>query len=550
MNSILSAVSLNHGPASEWPVIESFEISASDASDLLSDESRMSGSVERVFLPRSERELAAVMRSASLAGIPVTLSSCRTGITGGAVPAGGWLVGFSRMQAITGLTFDAKTDEFRLRCMPGVSLESVIAALDRLEFPEAELWPEADRAALRLLGEKGPYVFPPDPTERTAGLGGMAACNASGARTLYYGPTRDYVTGLRMILADGLLLVLKRGERHAAPDGAFSLALPGGSKRNGKIPGRPAPAVKNAAGYYSKTGMDLLDLFIGSEGTLTAYSEIEIRLVKQPENILGVLGFFPSEVEALAFVRAARGDGVVELSLPDRPMALEYFDFRSLDLLRDEKLAQGAGSAIPAIPEGAHTAVYVELPLNDAGDEAMEQAGEALIMLLESFGSNSDTAWTAFTGEEAERLKSFRHALPETVNRRVGARAASCPGLTKLGTDFAVPDARLEELVALYRSLLDQAGFEYVIFGHIGNNHLHVNILPRDMAEYERGKAVYVQIARQVVEWGGTVSAEHGIGKLKKPLLRLMVGDDGIAEMLAVKKVFDPDCLLNRGNLF
>ncbi len=550
MSNILLAFSVENTSPLDLESLDSLEIQPSEAADFLLDESRMQGLAERVFLPRSERELAAVLRSASGLGIPVTLSSCRTGITGGAVPLGGWLISFRSMQEITGLSFDEGCREFHLKCMPGASLENIMGALEKMEFPGEPTWPEPDRAAFRLLKGEGPHIFPPDPTERTAGLGGMVACNASGARTLFYGPTRDYVTGLRMVLVDGSVLALRRGEQHAASDGMFQLVLPDGTIRTGRIPRFAAPGVKNAAGYYSTEGMDLLDLFIGSEGTLAAFSEIEVRLVKMPETILGVVGFFPSEVNALAFVRAARGAGRGESALPERPMALEFFDFRSLDILREEKTAQGAGSVIPALPVGAHTAVYVELAVHNGDDARVENAGEALLTLLESCGSSSETAWTAFTNEESERLKAFRHALPEAVNRRVAARTAAYPGLTKLGTDFAVPDGRLEDMIALYRSKLDQAGFEYVIFGHIGNNHLHVNILPRDMAEYEKGKALYLDLARQIVEWGGTVSAEHGIGKLKKALLRLMAGDSGIAEMAAVKEVFDPACLLNRGNLF
>jgi D-lactate dehydrogenase (cytochrome) len=91
---------------------------------------------------------------------------------------------------------------------------------------------------------------------------------------------------------------------------------------------------------------------------------------------------------------------------------------------------------------------------------------------------------------------------------------------------------------------------EYVIFGHIGNNHVHVNIIPKDMAEYDKGKALYLTWAREVIRRGGSVSAEHGIGKLKIALLREMYGDAGIAAMRAVKASFDPEGLLNRGNLF
>jgi D-lactate dehydrogenase (cytochrome) len=102
----------------------------------------------------------------------------------------------------------------------------------------------------------------------------------------------------------------------------------------------------------------------------------------------------------------------------------------------------------------------------------------------------------------------------------------------------------------MYRAGLAAEGLEAVIFGHIGNNHVHVNILPRTLQEYNAGKDLYLRWARQVVALGGTVSAEHGIGKFKVAMLREMFGDQGIHEMREVKRLFDPEGKLNRGNLF
>ena len=104
--------------------------------------------------------------------------------------------------------------------------------------------------------------------------------------------------------------------------------------------------------------------------------------------------------------------------------------------------------------------------------------------------------------------------------------------------------------MAMYQEDLQSAGLDSVIFGHIGNNHVHVNILPRSMAEYDRGKALYQSWARRIVEMGGSVSAEHGIGRLKTPLLALMFGIAGVEQMRALKLLFDPGMMLNPGVLF
>lgn len=525
------------------------ETAPESAASYLTDESRLVGRAERLYFPRTEGELTAVLQATDRAKVSVTLSGARTGITGGAVPLGGWLVSLDKMTRILGLRYDAGQKRFHLRCQPGLTLEALDKVLEKKTFPDEASWPTEDRQALEAFRRSGAWMFPPDPTERSATLGGMTACNASGARTLFYGSTRNYISCLRIALADGSVLDLRRGECCADDQGRFQLRLPDGAMREGTIPGYPMPAIKNAAGYFSKPGMDLLDLFIGSEGTLGIFTEIEIQLVPTPEMILGVIGFFPAESEALTFVRRARGEagGAAKPDLPSRPLALEYFDSHALNLLRDQKQKVGLSSPIPALPPEAGAAVYIELA---ATDNSMEPAAEALLALLDACGSRSDSAWTATTPEETERLKAFRHALPEAVNQRIGERAAAHPGLTKLGTDFAVPDEALDKLLAAYHQLLEAERLEYVIFGHVGNNHVHVNILPRDLAEYRRGKELYLELARRALGWGGTVSAEHGIGKLKKPLLQLMYGEAGIAAMRAVKRVFDPAGRLNPGNMF
>ncbi len=520
-----------------------------DAAAYLSDESRLPGCADKIFFPRSEADVVAILRSAGEEGKKITLSGGRTGITGGAVPDGGWLVSAEKMNSVLGLRHDPARDMFFIRCQPGITLDALNKMIARKEFPSEADWPGQDKAALEIFRKSGEWRFASDPTEASATIGGIVACNASGARTFHYGATRNHVSALRLVLAGGYLLDIRRGESFAAADGSFTLVLPDGRERPGKIPDYKMPVVKNAAGYFAEPGMDLLDLFIGAEGTLGIITEVELALVKPPETILGVIGFFPAEENALDFVRAARGEKAGRDCQPlgKRPLAVEYFDFRALDLLRAQKKKVGPSSEIPALPETAHTAVYIELPATEAD---LEKQAEELLALLEECGSSADTAWTATSPEETEKLKKFRHALPEAINQLIGERVISAPGLTKLGTDFAVPDQFLAEMFRLYRQTLDATKLEYVIFGHIGNNHVHINILPKNMDEYKKGKELYLQLARTVVKWGGTVSGEHGIGKLKKNFLVLMFGEEGVEEMRRVKRVFDPEGRINPGNMF
>ncbi len=516
---------------------------------LLSDESKLTGHAARLSFPTTEQELVAILKTAQQAKMPITLSGARTGITGGAVPDGGWLVSFNKMNRCLDLKPAKDGRGFILTCQPGLTLEELNKALETRNFPGSENWPRAGLETLEKLRSSPTHFFPPDPTERSASIGGMIACNASGARTLRYGATRKYIERLRVVLASGHTVDITRGSIFAAADGAFELATPFGEIHAAKIQNHRAPNVKNAAGFFMESGMDMLDLFIGAEGALGIVTQADLRLLQAPQAILAVIAFFPTEQDAINFVEAARR-GLNAANIPEdeqHPLALEYFDPRSLALLREQKIKIGPSSPIPDIPPDPCAAVYVELATTESSSDS---AAEALLELLAEFNSDPDTAWCATTNAENEKLKAFRHALPESINQRIGERAARFPGLTKLGTDFAVPDAALRDIMAAYHSVLIPAGLEYLIFGHIGNNHVHVNILPRNMDEYALGKKLYIELAARALALGGTVSAEHGIGKLKKNMLFLMYGEDGINRMRQIKRLFDPLNMLNPKNLF
>lgn len=504
--------------------------------EYLRDESRRSGRADSLSFVRSEDEIREVLASRC----PVTTQGARTGITGGAVPDGGHILNLSRMSAVTGFRYEPARDEFVVTVQPGLSLGELRKYLGTGDF-DRSLWsPESCAAWERYRG--GPaYFFPPDPTETSASIGGMVACNASGALSFRYGPTRAYVEGLRVVLADGSVLALRRGSQKATGR-VFSVRTESGRLVEGTLPDYVMPAGKNAAGLYCEDNMDLLDLFIGSEGTLGVFSEIELRLIRAPDCRWGVMVFLPSDESTTQFVEAVR-----MLPPPVRPVAIEYFDSHSLNLLRRQKALHASFAAVPELPVAFHSALYLEYH----GDEGqVSEAVEAIPALIVAARGSGENTWIADTARELERFKQFRHAVPEAVNLVIDERRKTESELTKLGTDMAVQHTALAELLDMYRTDLAAAGLEYVIFGHIGNNHVHVNILPRSIQDYQRGKALYLDWARRIIALGGTVSAEHGIGKFKVALLREMVGDQGMVQMREVKRVFDPDGLLNVGNLF
>jgi D-lactate dehydrogenase (cytochrome) len=483
-----------------------------DLVEYLRDESRYTGWAESISFPASEKEVKEHLAEARALGRSVTIQGARTGITGGAVPEGGHVLNLSRM---TGVEFLQRDRNPVVRVEPGLSLNEL-------------------RTLVREHTAAG-YFFPPDPTETSASLGGMISCNASGACSFAYGPTRRYVDKLRVVLADGSAIEVSRGEDRARGR-RFEILSDCRAMVSGELPCYPVPSVKNAAGYWVGEDQDLVDLFIAAEGTLGVITRADLILVPSPAAQLAVLAFLPGDEAAVELVQAIRGSGAV---------AIEFFDRRALSLLR----SAGAGAPVPLpdLPPERASAVYVEY---HGAESHLEQSLLELSDCIEKLGGSAEDAWLASGDREMARLKKFRHAVPEAVNRLVADRQKTEPSLTKLGSDLAVSDAHLKRIMGLYREGLEKAGLSYVIFGHIGNNHLHVNILPRNRREYETGRELYATWASEVVQLGGTVSAEHGIGKLKRDLLRQMYGDAGIAQMKALKTKFDPSNFLNPGNLF
>jgi FAD/FMN-containing dehydrogenase len=346
--------------------------------------------------------------------------------------------------------------------------------------------------------EAGGAFFPPDPTSRhECSMGGAIACNASGSRTFKYGPMRPWVESVEAVLADGTVVTADR-----------TTALPWA------VPAWKQPAVKTAAGLYPAT--NLLDLLIGSEGLLGVVTRATLRLTTLPANVLTMLVFLPTRESLLQFLPAARALG---------PRCIESFDRQALELIRGR---------VPEVPS-ADCAILLEI----------EHEGEAPIEpwfdLLTDVGALLDDTIVVTDDSGRVRLHAVRHALPASVNELLIQN-----GVQKVGTDFAVPHDRLGELLALY----DAVPMRSVCFGHIGDSHLHKNLLPANQAELAEARALYFDLARAAVAMGGTVSGEHGIGRLKKAHLALMVSPAVLEGWRELKRQVDPGGILGRGVMF
>ncbi len=308
--------------------------------------------------------------------------------------------------------------------------------------------------------------------------------------------------------------------------------------------------IKSTAGYFIRPDMDMIDLFIGAEGTLGVITQLEIRLLRSPQFVCGVTTFMPDEEKALDLVRALRGEKVLKDKPPFiyRPTAIEFFNHNALMLLKEAQKTLPAFAQIQPLGGFDHTAVYTEF--SGGTEEELWTVLQSLGQLISDLGGDPEHTWVANNPRDMEKLHFFRHSCPECVNLQIDVRRKKDSRITKLGTDMAVPDTHLKEVMALYNRDIQKSGLEAVIFGHIGNNHLHVNIIPRDMDDYDLGKRLYKEWAREIVQMGGTVSAEHGVGKLKVPFLQQMYDTAQFAQMRALKKLFDPNGLFNRNNIF
>ncbi len=458
--------------------------SATDPAQYLEDASGQRGTADRAFAPADISALCEILREASASQTPITIAGARTGLTAGAVPQGGWVVSLERFN--------------RLSIRSGSAVAGAGVSLRQIQREAAST----------------NQFFPPDPTETLASLGGAISNNASGSRSFRYGPIRRHVLALQVVLTDGRILNVARGDKVDFPTAVVPLPN----------------TTKHSAGYYLRPDLDWVDLFIGSEGTLGIVTEAEVRLLPAPAALLAGVVFFEHDNAALAAVRAWRPIEGLRM--------LEYMDAGSLNLLRMK---------YPEIPLGARAALLVEQELSPRpGQEPAEsQAADFWSDQLTAY-SGFDTSWFGSTALDRERFRVFRHALPEEVNKLVRKN-----GIQKLGTDYAVPIDRNEVILEYYRKRCN-ASFpgQYVIFGHIGDAHLHVNLLPADKARVTLANELIVDFARMAVALGGTIGAEHGLGKRKAHLLPLLYTAEQIQAMRDVKTHLDPHWLLGRNTLF
>jgi D-lactate dehydrogenase (cytochrome) len=501
------------------------------------------GRAVAVAAPESEAEVAAAL-ALSDAILPI---GAQSSLTGGGTPMGELVLTTSRMNHI------GRLSPGLVRVGAGVALADLDAA----------------------LLETSAY-YPPAPTFAGAFVGGTVATNAAGAATFKYGATRDWVQAVTVVLASGDVLDIERGETTAHADGYFELNLDAGVRRV-DIPGYVMPGVpKLSAGYFAKPGMDLLDLFIGSEGTLGVVTEVTLKVL--PERPATCMLFVPFDDRArgLQFVERLRRASRETWQSHDPNgvdvSAIEHMDARCLELLRQDGADRACGVPLSAstrlallitmeLPGADARRVYEDVGRAGEGNAPDSPIGRALNLLAEAYCSNlSDPACLeqveiAVPGDRrrAGQFLALREAVPAAVNARIAAaQRASDPLIEKTAADMIVPFDKFAAFLDFYETEFARRGLDAAIWGHVSDGNVHPNVIPRTMADVESGREAILAFGREAIRLGGSPLAEHGVGRnrTKQHLLVELYGKSGVEQMQHVKDALDPEWKLAPGVLF
>lgn len=506
--------------------------------DYLKDESRYVGSATGLIRVRGEQDVTLALQLANEFMVPLTVVSGKTSITGASAPQSGFILNVKNLDSID--------EENVSHVGAGVILKDY-----------------------KKLVESRGYFYPPDPTsEDSCTIGGTIACNASGSLSYLYGPTRNYIEALRVALPDGPVLDVERG-RFYSEGGHFRIKTCDMPNQLSEDISIPAPRilqpswndVKNAAGLFSDKRMDLVDLFIGGDGILGVVLSARTRLLKRRDPYFALMIFVSSRyatvtvVQTLDYLRKRFGKDIIRNHFSNNNSTPGFKDKHVDDLKGFKEICPSCiewfGSSTAELLDGPHAqklddfygALYVEQDYANNDDMYMKlQKWSDLLELLKLKNNIGRVETEAALDEKHLRsLRLERIRVPERLNERIR------PGLRKIGTDLSVPMDKLDVLMRLYDDRLPK-GASFV-FGHIGNAHLHANIMARESGEMERFNELHLELAKYVCSIGGSVSGEHGVGKLKKKILGTMIGDSGIHEIRRIKSALDPNWILNPGNM-
>ncbi len=494
----------------------------------------------------SEAEAAAFLRDSRSRGCKILPQAARSSLTGGAMPHGEIVV-----------TVELLQETGRIERWPGGARASCGSGV-RLSDLQSRLAPEG-------------LFYPPVPTYQQAMLGGTVSTNAGGPASFKYGVTRQWVQGLRVLLFNGDLLCLERGQAVAHPGDSFHIRLADGEQLSVPLPDHHLPDLKKiSAGYHAADPLDLVDLFVGSEGTLGLITGVTVQLAPLPPAVVTGLVHCADETAACDLAVALRNAAATarergDLAGPD-VRAIEWLDGRCLDILR--RHGDGKSRRVN-LPHQARAALLFEMELDEATDD--DRAQELVATLLEGRGVAPDNGLTrlfrilrehdaldrlefAFPDDHRRQraLRELREAVPLRAGELLAERRRSDSGVKKVGGDLIVPFDRLPEMLEVYAEGFSRRGLQFAVWGHFADGNLHPNALPRSGEEVALGIEAQLEFADEVTRRGGCPLSEHGVGRspVKQEMLCRFLGHAAVARMRRIKKAIDPDSRFAPGVLF
>jgi D-lactate dehydrogenase (cytochrome) len=487
-----------------------------------------------VCRPRTVDELSACLRSPHR----LLVIGAQSSLTGGATPSGDLVISTERLDAI-------RIDGDRIHVGAGVPLQIVQDTLAR----------------------HGRWL-PPVPTYLGAFAGGAVATCAAGAATFKYGTIRPWVDALTVVLAGGDVLQLARGQCHASAEGVFEIDTSTGVRRV-QLPALRMPEVpKSSAGYFIKPGMDLVDLFIGSEGTLGAIADVAFRTAPLPTGMCRAFVPVADEGRGIELVSALRNAAIATWKSGDPNgidiASIEHIDARSIEVLHEDGVDHRLDVTLPA---GTAVALLIdiELPPAAAGSDLWRAIASALdrdapdsplvrfCRMLHNRGALDDAEIT-LPGDRRRALAfaELREAVPAGVNRRVALAKGRDAAISKTAADMIVPFDRFADMMAACRRLFAGRELDLAVWGHISDGNVHPNVIPRSAAEVAHGREAILALGAEVIAMGGSPLAEHGVGRspVKQQLLRQLYGITGVDAMRDIKLSLDPHGSLASGVIF
>tara|TARA_B100000676_G_scaffold308884_1_gene370870 strand:- start:904 stop:2475 length:1572 start_codon:yes stop_codon:yes gene_type:complete len=468
------------------------------------DWSNIEGFADIVARPKNTYECCLLMFLFSNAHIPITISAGKTNLTGSATPLGGVVI----------------NTELMLLPKPKININKKI-----IKVPVGEILENVRKDVLKLSNNK--LYYPVDPTSRKdATVGGTILCNASGFIPGEKGATRYWVESIEMVLLNGKTINATRGQ-YTSKNNEFII-----DNNVVKVPTYSRPKIKNASGIFSadKNDIDFVDLIIGSEGIFGLLSGCELRLDTLSKNHIDF--FIPIDNERLAikfyhYISKFINESNYELK------ALEYFGHNSQNYMKNSDFL---------FDNNDQVGIYMQIPIFD---KTVEDEAEKWIDIINDSkcNLNPDTILILNNSNNWDKFFEARHSIPvNALEKTISDDAVS------IITDTIVPPDNFQEFLSYTHQLIRQYDVEYLLFGHLGDCHLHFHLI-HSKKDQDKANTIYNKIVHKSSILGGVYSAEHGTGKRKRNDFIECYGLEAVKEIKLCKESFDSLTLLNKGNI-